>query len=228
MDKSVDLANNPALDPEERQRQLEGKEDENKEFQVPERESYLVDQNFQFRFATIGVVSLLLFTGFVFLSVYWALGTADTMIARDRITSEFLDVLPYVAPAAAFFTLLFGVYFLLLSHRFCGPVQRLSKSLRRIARGDFYFTVSLRSTDYLQSVVDGVNDLLETLRSRDRTIDKIGRQVQELEDELDDLEDLEEQEDLLQKCESLQEHLRTLRSSDPDESGTETDSTDEE
>lgn len=212
MAKNVDLANNPALDPEERQRQLEGKLDSGEETSRTARSNYLVDRNFQYRFATIGVLSLLVFLGVTSLIFYWGLGTVESVPVREQITAVMVDLLPYTGPAVLLLLLLFGVYYLLLSHRFCGPVHRIQQSLQRIRQGEWYFTLSVRSTDYLETVVEEINALLETLRQRERALEQVSDEVASLEQQLDQLKlEEEDTDELSETCESIQDTLRELR-----------------
>ncbi len=211
MSKHVDLANNPALDPEERQRQLEGTSGDDHETGPTARTNYLVDRNYQFRFATLGVMSLLVFFGLTSLIFYWGLGTVESIPIRAQVTSVLTNILPYIGPAILFVLILFGVYFLLLSHRICGPVHRVVDALERIRNGERYFTLSVRSTDYLESVADEINQLLETLRTRERKLEKVNTKVSNLHEELEELEDGDDLEELRDNCESIENTLTELQ-----------------
>jgi methyl-accepting chemotaxis protein len=229
MAKNVDLANNPALDPEERQRQLEGKSDNDEEPGRTARTNYFVDRNFQFRFASLGVMSLLVFLGVTSLIFYWGLGTVESIPVREQVTSILTDILPYIGPAILLVLVPFGVYYLLLSHRICGPVRRISDSLQRIRNGERYFTLSVRSTDYLLSVADEINQLLESLRTRERKLERVSTKVSNLQQDLEDLDedaDLADIEPLTEACESIQDTLNDLQT--PSSPSPDTNSNEEE
>lgn len=218
MDKQVDLAQNPALDPEERERQLKGEGPDQEQKQTYQRSTYLIDRDFQYRFATTWIAAVILYVGLICLGFYWAAGVVDTSAQQQQITTVLADVSTYVGVFVLLLTILFGVYFLLLSHRISGPAYRLTESLKRIASGDFYFTVRLRKSDYLQSTADAMNTLLESLRKRDRSLGDVENRVAELKERLEERDDIdEEQDELIQECEKIHERIRSIRTpDDPD------------
>ena len=65
--------------------------------------------------------------------------------------------------------LVFLIMFLLsifISHKIAGPLYRLEKELKEIAKGDFSRKIKLRPNDELQEIAEGINELLDHLNQQ--------------------------------------------------------------
>jgi hypothetical protein len=51
------------------------------------------------------------------------------------------------------------------SHRFVGPLIRLRRSMRQVARGEYVAPIKFRRTDFWQELADDFNALLERVQS---------------------------------------------------------------
>jgi len=79
---------------------------------------------------------------------------------------------------------LIGIF---LSHRIAGPIYRIEKTLSAIAEGDIASRITLRKRDELKSLADGINLVIDSLRSKVTVeVDSLGRMNKEIA-ELEDL-----------------------------------------
>jgi nitrogen fixation/metabolism regulation signal transduction histidine kinase len=58
------------------------------------------------------------------------------------------------------------IYTLIISHRFCGPLENFCHTFRRISHGDLTRKVFLRRNDFLKFEAGQVNDMIESLSLR--------------------------------------------------------------
>ena len=54
----------------------------------------------------------------------------------------------------------------LLSHRFCGPLERVEKGLDRILKGNYSIRFRVRKNDDIQGIVEKLNRILDILQSK--------------------------------------------------------------
>lgn len=55
---------------------------------------------------------------------------------------------------------------LILSNRFCGPLNRIEKDLDKILEGDYSIRFKVRENDGIKGIVDKLNRVLDVLRGR--------------------------------------------------------------
>lgn len=133
------------------------------------RRQYLVDPQYQLRFAArvLGVLLLIaILAAAVASSILWfnmyenslydqtALITSLAAIASTLLV-ELLIAIPIV-------------YFLGIrhTHRMVGPVKRIKATLEAIGSGDYSKRIHLREGDVLISVAHSINTMAETLQKR--------------------------------------------------------------
>lgn len=103
--------------------------------------------------------------------------------------TAFWNSLPLMGLHVGLLVLLGGLLAVFMSHRFAGPIYRLEESAKRLAQGDFSFTITLRQGDDLAETAEALNQMIITLRDhiqRDKNlterslsqIDKILRQLE--------------------------------------------------
>jgi methyl-accepting chemotaxis protein len=138
------------------------------------RRQILVDKDFQFRYLMTWILlTMSLLGGLVIasLSMFYFLG--------DGLFTHFVWV---NATCAVVITGISLYYIVLHSHRIAGPAYRLERLIKEMAEGRRGFRVRLRRKDYLKHIASALNELLESLESRENRIHELGRRVGELSD----------------------------------------------
>jgi len=217
MDKNADLANDPALDPEERERQQQEERDEHETKGISGRQTYLVDRDFQYRFATSWVACMVLYAVLVGAIFYGATVYVRGTLQNEVVRQFLSQLLQYAGLPTVLLTLVFAMYFVLLSHRIAGPEYRLNRSLGRVASGEVDFSVELRSTDYLQSIADRLNEVLGVLRDRREKLTDLRNQVEQLRERMSSRDDVSDED--LELCERIRDDLDSLSSPDEKDGG---------
>jgi len=126
---------------------------------------------------------LLVFLGAVaFIPLFTMLGLART--AQDRYAAGVAidDVLGGLAAGSTgvfFVYAALGVFLTLaLARTFTGPLSEVVTALRRVRGGDLSVRVHVESGDEVGQLQDGVNDMIDGLREKDRILDAFGRVVE--------------------------------------------------
>ncbi len=210
MEKDVDLANDPALDPQERDRQQKGDmNDEGEAEKRRRRTTYVIDRDFQYRFSTSWMALMVLYVVLVGAIFYGATLYIKGGVIKKQAHQFLENLLWYAGAPTVLLTVLFVLYFILLAHRIAGPEYRLNKSLKRIASGDIDFSVQLRSTDYLKSLADRVNEVISLMKDRRDQIRGIEDKVERLHDRLEVEETVSKND--LELCEQIGQELSKLQ-----------------
>ncbi len=212
MSKKAKLASDPELGPVEDE-DFEDRpphDDESESNQKLGRSTYIIDTDFQYRFATTWILMQALYAGLIFVA-FWVTtmyvgGQHENAILRRQIT----DLFAYTGIFIGALTLFFALYYMLLAHRISGPAYRLSRSLERVAEGDFDFEVSLRQTDYLKGVADSMNTALDSLRDRTDKLSQIREKVESVITGL--RENSEENSDYIDVCKEVVADMEELES----------------
>jgi len=72
----------------------------------------------------------------------------------------------YIFILAIVAVLLFSWRILILSHRLAGPIYRLERDLKDIAKGNFSIRIKFRKKDELKSIAEGINSILDEIEKR--------------------------------------------------------------
>ena len=134
------------------------------------RKKYLVDKNFQFRFALQMALFVVVVPFLVWVNVFvLGLQTFDRELLAEaaRTDSGFASLVlsrQWVLMVVVYGLSLAAVYLLIVyhSHRIAGPVYRFAQALKKIAEGDLTQQVKLRKDDFLQELGVEINRLAHT------------------------------------------------------------------
>ena len=136
---------------------------------VVPRRIYLIKRAFQFRYALIISLFILLTVAISSVTTYLAVfpylseklanvypqGRLITILRIANIKALFSAIV--IIPFAAWFSIM-------ISHRIAGPWYRMEAILRKIAEGGLTSEISLRKGDELQSLADSLNMVIRNLR----------------------------------------------------------------
>lgn len=211
MKKTPNLAEDPNLgeadysdrddvddDPESRRRDFDEK-----------RYTYVIDPDLQFRFLFTWFGMLLLYIALVIASFYFTMEYFVGQITDYNLQKVLAQIFRYNSVFVIFLTVLFGMFSILISHKIAGPAYNICRSINRMMKGNFDFTVQLRQSDYLKQIADHLNDLLSYLRNRKESVSAVYEDLQELKSSIRERQD--DSDELLSICQSMESRLQDLK-----------------
>jgi len=140
------------------------------------RKKYLID-DLQYRVLLTSMLYILavvlVFVGTVFLPLMVTLESdvSPSPAVRDA-AQEFLALHSRVWPPVLGLIALLVVHNILFTHRIVGPLYRIRNELRKIGDGNLFVQVKLRGSDYLDKEAASVNEMVDALRMKIRTIEQ--------------------------------------------------------
>jgi methyl-accepting chemotaxis protein len=140
--------------------------------------SSVVNKSLQYRF-----LAMILIYGFILLAFFGitlflpeirqmhneSLSMAVRGAAAERILSKHV----WVWPAVVLLVCLMGIHSFMAFHRVAGPLYRFRRSFERVRDGNLGFQVRIREKDYLHSEESSLNEMLESISNRIRSIQEI-------------------------------------------------------
>ncbi len=138
------------------------------------RRSVLLD-NFQVRLL---VINLVYFLAIILVCAIMLFGPAVLDLQNETISwdlrheaaTQFLSLHTRLWPAMIVLFLLLTIHSIRVSHRIAGPLFRFRQTFESVAEGDLKVRVTLRHRDYLVREAGSINDMLEGLSERIRSI----------------------------------------------------------
>jgi methyl-accepting chemotaxis protein len=130
----------------------------------------LVLLNLLFTVAVSAAILLLVLT-----PIYEGIQSSDNIWAQNVLARMYLLISDRLLVTLAAICVLGVIYTLIISHRFCGPLENFCHTFRRISHGDLTRKVFFRRNDFLKFEAGQVNDMIESLSLR---LDAIRRQHQ--------------------------------------------------
>ena len=129
---------------------------------------------------------------------------SDMLGSNDLWTKQFSEkifiaLMERLPIAGLIITVLSVFYFVILSHKFCGPLVNIGKTLARICERDFTRKVYLRQGDFLKNEAKQVNAMMTTLSDSIATIKRENLRL---------IEDIEES---IQACDQQSESGAKLK-----------------
>jgi methyl-accepting chemotaxis protein len=139
------------------------------------RRRYIVD-NLQYRLLLTSLLYVLavvlVFAGALFLPLMLTLSqTASSAPGVGDAAREFLALHNRVWPPVLALIAMLVIHNVVFSHRIAGPLYRIRAELRKIGDGNLFVHVKLRKNDYLDKEASSVNEMVDSLRSKIRSIE---------------------------------------------------------
>jgi methyl-accepting chemotaxis protein len=106
----------------------------------------------------------------VLLPLYSDMLGSDDIWTKQFSAKIFIALMERLPIAGLIITVLSVLYFVILSHKFCGPLVNIGKTLARISERDFTRKVYLRQGDFLKNEAKQVNAMMTTLSNSIATI----------------------------------------------------------
>ncbi|HBH28485.1 MAG: methyl-accepting chemotaxis protein [Desulfofustis sp. PB-SRB1] len=81
---------------------------------------------------------------------------------QQRSAQVFIETFNLIIPSILVIFVIFSVYQIWFSHRFCGPMVPLEKAIRRFSEKRLDTRITLRKHDFIKPIADTFNSSLET------------------------------------------------------------------
>lgn len=130
-------------------------------------QNYLIAKDIQFRivitnFLYLCLISLVLVL--VVLSPYfYDIFDKDELWVQYLSASMFLVLLDRLVIALALIFVISFIHLIVLTHRFCGPMINIKKTIQEVARGNLTRKVFLRKNDFLKEEAATLNHMIDQL-----------------------------------------------------------------
>jgi methyl-accepting chemotaxis protein len=139
------------------------------------RRRYIVD-HLQYRLLLTSLLYVLavvlVFAGALFLPLMMTLGEGEPASpAVGEAARQFLMLHNRVWPPVLGLLALLVLHNIVFSHRIAGPLYHIRNELKKIGDGNLFVHVRLRKHDYLDKEASSVNDMVESLRAKIRSIE---------------------------------------------------------
>ncbi len=130
-------------------------------------QNYLIAKDIQFRivitnFLYLCLISLVLVL--VVLSPYfYDIFDKDELWVQYLSANMFLVLLDRLVIAMSLIFVISFIHFIVLTHRFCGPLINIKHTIQEVARGNFTRKVFLRKNDFLKEEAATLNHMIDQL-----------------------------------------------------------------
>ena len=121
---------------------------------------YLVNRDFQIRYALAGVGAGLISTTLTAFLILYPLFTFKILVVSQFLP---LPILLGMVSAAFFNALMLMLFGIVMTHRIAGPMYSMVRHMRRLASGQWRTTMKSRPDDDLQLLVRNLNDISDGL-----------------------------------------------------------------
>jgi methyl-accepting chemotaxis protein len=98
--------------------------------------------------------------------VFDDLQLSDNLVAQSVSARLFILIADRLIFAVGAVLVLGVIYTLILTHRFCGPLENFSHTFQKMSQGDLTRKVFLRRNDFLKREAGQVNDMIDRLSVR--------------------------------------------------------------
>jgi len=129
--------------------------------------NYLIAGDIQLRIVITNFLYLCLISLVLILAVlspyFYDIFNNDELWVQYLSAKTFLVLLDRLVIALPLIFLISFVHFIVLTHRFCGPMINIKNTIREVARGNFTRRVFLRKNDFLKEEAATLNHMIDEL-----------------------------------------------------------------
>lgn len=189
------------------------------------RKQYLIKTKFQLKYT--GLILLFMFivawlAGYTVYCTGWLLmgEKLANVYPQGRLVAIMRTINITLLLRLALITPLVVLISILLSHRVAGPLYRIERFLRSVAKGDFSMKLHLRKNDELQDLAGSINEMTEDLKNRVKKLKglvnmtnlELEKLVRTLGQEFPDINSVKKKvDDLTKSVKDLEDHLSEYR-----------------
>jgi len=129
--------------------------------------NYLIANDIQFRIVITNFLYLCLISLVLILSVlspyFYDIFNDDELWVQYLSAKTFIVLLDRLIIALPLIFLISFIHFIVLTHRFCGPMINIKNTIREVARGNFTRKVCLRKNDFFKEEAATLNHMIDQL-----------------------------------------------------------------
>ena len=129
--------------------------------------NYLIAKDIQFRIVIINFfylcVILLVLVLTVLSPYYYDIFKDNELWVQYLSAKTFVVLLDRLVIALPLIFVISFIHFIVLTHRFCGPVINIQNTIQEVARGNFTRRVFLRKNDFLKEEAATLNHMMDQL-----------------------------------------------------------------
>lgn len=129
--------------------------------------NYLIARDIQLRIVITNFLYLFLITLVLVLAVlspyFYDIFNKDELWVQYLSAKTFLVLLDRLVIALPLIFVISFIHFIVLTHRFCGPMLNIKKTIQEVARGNFTRKVFLRKNDFLKEEAATLNHMIDQL-----------------------------------------------------------------
>ena len=129
--------------------------------------NYLIAKDIQFRIVIINFfylcVILLVLVLTVLSPYYYDIFKDNELWVQYLSAKTFVVLLDRLVIALPLIFVISFIHFIVLTHRFCGPVINIKNTIQEVARGNFTRRVFLRKNDFLKEEAATLNHMMDQL-----------------------------------------------------------------
>ena len=130
-------------------------------------QNYLIASDIQLRIIITNFLYLCLISLVLVLAVlspyYYDIFNNDELWTQYLSAKTFLVLLDRLVIALPLIFVISFIHFIVLTHRFCGPMINIKHTLQEVARGNFTRKVFLRKNDFLKEEAATLNHMIDQL-----------------------------------------------------------------
>ena len=134
---------------------------------VRKLQNYLIASDIQLKIVITNFLYLCLITLVLVLAVlspyFYDIFNDDELWVQYLSAKTFLVLLDRLVIALPLIFLISFFHFIVLTHRFCGPMINIKNTLQEVARGNFSRKVFLRKKDFLKEEAATLNHMIDQL-----------------------------------------------------------------
>ena len=188
--------------------------------------NYLIARDIQLRIVVTNFLYLCLISLVLVLVVlspyFYDIFNKDELWVQYLSAKTFLVLLDRLIIALPLIFVISFIHLIVLTHRFCGPMINIKKTIQEVARGNFTRKVFLRKTDFLKEEAATLNHMIDQLSGNFEDLREDNTALLAmLEEKLDTGKHGEEENPFLNKVKANAVHTRNMLDKvkiDPDKS----------
>ena len=129
--------------------------------------NYLIDRDIQLRIVITNFLYLCLIALVLVLAIlspyFYDIFNDDELWVQYLSAKTFIVLLDRLVIALPFIFIISFIHFVVLTHRFCGPMINLKTTIQEVAQGNFTRKVILRKHDFLKEEAATINHMIDQL-----------------------------------------------------------------
>jgi nitrate/nitrite-specific signal transduction histidine kinase len=129
--------------------------------------NYLIAKDIQLRIVITNFLYLCLISLVLVLAIlspyFYDIFNNEELWVQYLSAKTFLVLLDRLMIALPFIFVISFIHFIVLTHRFCGPVINIRNTIQEVARGNFTRKVLLRKNDFLKEEAATLNHMIDQL-----------------------------------------------------------------